>query len=171
VEKDPKKNAADIIRLKYLLVKFYVKVGKTDESMETLTVAKNRVLSMCNPQCCLPKDFFHPSIDLAKALLDSKQENEANNLLERLQEKFTDQYEEDSIDTISFLIRIGKMFQQVKRWDLARARFETAYAAVITRLGIDSLLAKKLEESLEKEVYSFDVETDDDSSFFHSISV
>jgi hypothetical protein len=169
MEKDLEKNAADIVLGKCLLVKFYAKAGMTEESMEALTTAKDSVLSICRAQCRLPIAFFNSSVDLAKIILDFKQENEANNLLERLQEKSADVYGEDHTDTISLLIRVGKMFERIKRWDLARSRFEAAYAAVVTQLGIESLLAKKLEESLENESYSFDVEQDVDSSFFPAI--
>jgi hypothetical protein len=57
MEKEPKKNAGDIVPRKCLLIMFYVRASILDESMEALRTAKDSVISLCQTQFCLPKHF------------------------------------------------------------------------------------------------------------------
>ncbi|KAH8723108.1 hypothetical protein GQ44DRAFT_828516 [Phaeosphaeriaceae sp. PMI808] len=155
LEQNPSENATDILRVHCLLVTFYEKSEMQEKINETLSLAKDRTLEFCKQSLKLTTAFFQSAIDLTRALLRAKQLTAAEDLLDRLQGKFMDDYGNDHPDTISLLIEAGKMFQQLKRWDLARPRFEAAYAGVMSRFGVDSLLAKRLETSLEDRHYSF----------------
>jgi thioredoxin-like negative regulator of GroEL len=154
LEQSPYENATDIVRMRCLLVTTYEKLGMQGKANETLSLAKDRTLELCKQRLELTTTFFQSAIDLARALLKAKQPTTAEDLLDRLQEKFMDDYGNDHPDTISLLIEAGKMFQQLKRWDLARPRFEAAYAGAMSQFGIDSLLVKRLETSLENKRFS-----------------
>jgi len=162
---NPTENAANILRARCLLVKFYNKADMPDKGVAALSTAKDVALSLLKQNTKFTTAFFHISIHLAKTLFDAEQQAEAEEFLDRLQEKFTDDYGHDHTDTISFLIRIGKVFQRQKRWDLAQPRFQAAFAGVVDRFGAHTALAKRLEMSLEDRYYPFEANSDDDSTF------
>jgi len=113
----------------------------------------------------MPMTFFHASIYVAKALIDDGQAGDGEQLLEKIEQRIVETYGESHTDTISLLIRIGKMYQGLKRWEDAKPRFEQAYAASITELGYDSPVTKSLERCLEREQFSSTLALEDDGEF------
>jgi hypothetical protein len=171
MEENPTENATGILHAHCLLVTFYNKAEMPDDSVAALDKAKDRALSICKLNFNLTTTFFHTAIDLAKTLFEEKQQTAADDLLDRLQERFTDDYGYEHTDTILLLIRIGKMFQRLKRWDLARPRFQAAFAGAIDRFGLDSQLAKRLEACLEDNHYPFEAGPNDESVFIPIVTL
>jgi tetratricopeptide (TPR) repeat protein len=171
MEVNPKRHGTDIMRARCLLIDFYSKAGLDDARKSALQTARHSAQSLCRVECKMPTNFFHISIDLAKTLINDGQAAEAEQLLEVLERRMTDSYGETHTDTISHLIRIGKMYQGLKRWEDAEPRFEQAYAACITELGYDSLITKHLERCLEKKQYSTGIALEDDSEFMPLVSL
>jgi hypothetical protein len=171
LEENPTENAAAILRARCLLVTFYNKADMPDQSAAALSSAKDSALSLCKRNINLTTAFFHTSIHLAQTLFEVGQQTAVEQLLNRLQQKFTDNYGPDHPDTISLLIRIGKMFQRQKRWGLARPRFEAAFAGAMHRFGVLSPLAKRLESCLENRQYPFEPNADEDSTFFPIVTL
>jgi tetratricopeptide (TPR) repeat protein len=163
MEANPERNGTDIIRARCLLVDFYNKVGLPEESKLALQAAKHSIQSLCQLECRMPIEFFDVSIGLAEILLSDGDATNGEQLLERIETRFVQAYGESHTDTISLLIRIGKMYQRLKRWEDAEPRFEQAYAACITELGYDSTVTKNLERCLEKKHYSSSLELDDET--------
>jgi len=171
MEKAPEKNLADIVRARRLLVSFYDKADLHDAWEAALDAAKESVLSLCKLDCKIPKGFFDVSIDLAQTLLQCDQTDKAEQLLERIEAGFVEGLGEDHADTVSLLIRIGKMYQGLKRWVDAEPRFEQAYAACLTRFGCSALVTKTLERCLEMKRYSYAIPPEDDNSITYTVSL
>lgn len=171
MEKAPEKNLTDIVRARCLLARFYDKADLQDAGKSALDAAKESVVSLCKLDCKIPKAFFDVSIDLAKTLLQCKQIDEAEQLLERIEARFVEGFGEDHADTVSLLIRIGKMYQGLKRWADAEPRFEQAYAACLTNFGYSALVTRTLERCLERKHYSYAVEPEDDDGIAYTVTM
>lgn len=171
MEQNPAKNAANIIHAHCLLITYF-KANMPDRSGEALATANDRAISLCKQNVCLSTTFYHTCIQLANTFFEAEQQSAAQQLLHRLQAKFTNDYGPDHPDTISLLIRIGKIMQrQTGRWELARQWLEAAYAGALERFGVQSALAKRLEACLENGKYSFEPDEDEESAVFSIVTL
>ena len=171
LEEDPQRNASDILRAYCSLVTYYTKAGMPWKCTEQVTAAEKRALAFCKIRAKLPTTFFKTAISLSGSMFNIERDTAADHLLYRLQDKFTDDYGHDHTDTISLLIRIGKMCQQLERWDLAQPRFEAAFSGAIDRFGLDGYTTKKLEACLEDRHYHFEADPHNDDVFFPIVTL
>ncbi|KAF2468238.1 uncharacterized protein BDR25DRAFT_344515 [Lindgomyces ingoldianus] len=170
--KNPERNLIDIVRIRRLLVNLYSKSLMSDEAGEAFAQAKISITSLCSLDCSKTNDFFRAAVDLAEYGLEEGFTADAYEILEVVESEVVAENGPDHPNTISLLMKIGKMVQEMASWEEAEPRFQQAYAACITAFGYKSIVTQKLEKSLEKGSYLGDLEDDvSDKGLFQFITL
>jgi tetratricopeptide (TPR) repeat protein len=164
---NPERNLVDIIRTRHLLIEIYCKSAMSDEAAKAFAQAKDCTTLLCRLECHKPKEFFTAAAELAKYGLEHHYTDEAHQTFDIIISEAVTTYGPDHSYTISLLIRIGKVVQNLDSWEKAEAHFEQAYAACITALSHEAFVTRRLEKALEKGYYldDLDDEISDDSLF------
>jgi hypothetical protein len=99
------------------------------------------------------KAVIEAAVELAKSHLLSGKDESAGDMFLRIESEADESLGPDDHNTIAILIDIGKFYQDQQRWTDACPWFEHAFAASITKNGLENHLTQRLEAALDAEYY------------------
>ncbi|KAF2193259.1 hypothetical protein K469DRAFT_551926 [Zopfia rhizophila CBS 207.26] len=154
-EKHPERLAVQSVRARCELIELYRIMGREGDLLPALAEARDSFCIIWDSDTEKSKELMEASVELAKLHIKAGRCDDAGPMLGKVEEEAVTSFGPDDNRTIWILIRIGVMYQDIRRWDEAELRFEQALAASMTANGLEDGLTKTLEEALEKRHYSF----------------
>jgi hypothetical protein len=152
-ERYPAKLGMQILEARKGLVEFYKKLALTTKYESALDQVQISFWRVFKSNVTKTEVLLDIAIELITWLVTAGRLEEAEPLLQQVQDDAIHIFGEDDEVTISKLIRIGIMLQEHDHWLHARKRFEQALAASMTNYGMESKMTLRLEEALYQKSY------------------
>ena len=162
-ERHPAKLAVQILEARTGLIELYNTLELQDKFQASLLHIPRSVKIVFESKAERTELLLLRAIEMIQWLIEGGNYEQANPLLQQVETEAVERFGEESSVTISVLIRIGIILQELDRWEDARPRFEQALASSMSaNTPLESPLIKSLEDALYNKKYPKGVATPED---------